>query len=783
MMRRDFILRSDKCLEDEECRLCLNQGILRKCCNHYYCRECYFRKGDSCPGCNEKIIVTNTTLTHSAYIFLCWTISLFVISMLFGCMVLIAQLFTRAPQTIWGSKCFGWFQHCNRQVCVEMGSTLEMPNFYHLCSEVESVNKVLGEICIFDDELYKRSNSRIGYDFCLLENDSLIIFEDTFDLWKDSFYVNATTTGTASSKWARIENGRALNICGSNNISKPGSMYNLALNPRSLTFSGVNFRFAETIHLDVSFGGQVDFYLKMAPILSGENETPCKSSFDGDVFISYSIDNGTSWNVFAQYPVVNYRNATFTKIVTSIPTDAWTNHTRIKWEQPYFDPLRDFWALDDVRIFRNFPPHWRTTNVFQQKASARSEEVQRAQCCLDTDQCRSFPNLNSYRSGNHCERDYLLQTPNLRYHFKKVDLIILIASLLSFVRFCYGKLIDTLEKFTEMNDKTGIESLSSPSQRSIFIIKGQKSWRIFSFAVVILPFLVCTILLIFIFIHESAYTEIPSNTSALSVTAVTLDFFTVKWTLRNIFHFWPFSFCPHIYVDSFCDSKIHYLGSQRMFMTEDVKGSVPISKHGCWIVFLLVVIGAIPMASITVLLRPAIKYNEALYLFSLYLVGSGVCIRSILGPSWALKIVFSSRWLLSYKSESRRTMALSLQRAAKIPLIEYSVLIAMIIFAVIIRVVGTSLKAGYVILIVGAVIMLASFVGLTVGLLQGLPICPDIHLTNWPKADGYAIFYQRYYRLPCILTCTHCTRLQSCSIFYLVQVNGDEYFASLQGLK
>lgn len=46
---------SDSFPEEEECRLCLEQGLFRQCCKKYYCSHCY-SKGEGCPGCDEPVI-------------------------------------------------------------------------------------------------------------------------------------------------------------------------------------------------------------------------------------------------------------------------------------------------------------------------------------------------------------------------------------------------------------------------------------------------------------------------------------------------------------------------------------------------------------------------------------------------------------------------------------------------------------------------------------------------------------------------------------------------------
>jgi len=45
--------------EEEECRMCLDPGILRRCCNRYYCHRCYYvRIGPQCPGCGRAAHLT-----------------------------------------------------------------------------------------------------------------------------------------------------------------------------------------------------------------------------------------------------------------------------------------------------------------------------------------------------------------------------------------------------------------------------------------------------------------------------------------------------------------------------------------------------------------------------------------------------------------------------------------------------------------------------------------------------------------------------------------------------
>ena len=37
----------------EECRRCLEDGIFRRCCDNWYCNDCYYRIGE-CPSCGAN---------------------------------------------------------------------------------------------------------------------------------------------------------------------------------------------------------------------------------------------------------------------------------------------------------------------------------------------------------------------------------------------------------------------------------------------------------------------------------------------------------------------------------------------------------------------------------------------------------------------------------------------------------------------------------------------------------------------------------------------------------
>jgi len=126
----------------------------------------------------------------------------------------------------------------------------------------------------------------------------------------------------------------------------------------------------------MEFGGNVQFYLKLAAIVANEDQTRCKTAFAGDVHLLYSIDDGVNWIQFGLYPVYIYRSMYFKEVIEELPEAAWSNNTMFKWEQPYFESARDYWAIDDVKIFHRFHPDWRERGIFKQKQVVVEEEVQ-----------------------------------------------------------------------------------------------------------------------------------------------------------------------------------------------------------------------------------------------------------------------------------------------------------------------------------------------------------------------------------------------------------------------
>ncbi|NRA11196.1 MAG: hypothetical protein HRT57_04485, partial [Crocinitomicaceae bacterium] len=132
--------------------------------------------------------------------------------------------------------------------------------------------------------------------------------------------------------WTSIVGGTTSSVCGSNS-------------GQGLYFSGALNRFAETADIDVSQGGAVDFYLKVA-----SGVAPCDDAdFGEDILFEYSTNGGGTWVTVAtlfefSYPI-------FTYVSLPIPVGAQTASTRFRWIQPTFTgPNQDVWVLDNALI-------------------------------------------------------------------------------------------------------------------------------------------------------------------------------------------------------------------------------------------------------------------------------------------------------------------------------------------------------------------------------------------------------------------------------------------------
>jgi hypothetical protein len=117
------------------------------------------------------------------------------------------------------------------------------------------------------------------------------VFEDNFDYWMNKTDYSAESIGMASARWDTMTNAEVTDYCGINLLEgdKPYPRIGPGVigGEGSLVFSGVIERQAVTVPLDMTHGGNVQFYLKLAPIVADEDKVRCKSAFGGDIQLQY----------------------------------------------------------------------------------------------------------------------------------------------------------------------------------------------------------------------------------------------------------------------------------------------------------------------------------------------------------------------------------------------------------------------------------------------------------------------------------------------------------------
>ncbi len=157
--------------------------------------------------------------------------------------------------------------------------------------------------------------------------------------------------------WADIQSGTASTICGGGATGD------------ALYFDGGGAdRYAETVGVDATSCGNIDFCLFMGNTASGG--FPCENNETGDdIILEYSIDAGVTFLPIATYAQSlwdgNNNQQCFSEIM---PIAAQTTSTIFRWRQVAFFPGNgsDNWSLDDVVISCNPPTityNWTTGTV------------------------------------------------------------------------------------------------------------------------------------------------------------------------------------------------------------------------------------------------------------------------------------------------------------------------------------------------------------------------------------------------------------------------------------
>ncbi|MEZ4737999.1 MAG: gliding motility-associated C-terminal domain-containing protein [Flavobacteriales bacterium] len=136
------------------------------------------------------------------------------------------------------------------------------------------------------------------------------------------------------STWTAIQGGTVNNNCGSH--------YGTALQ-----FNGNGQRYAQTVGLNTTGGGQLRFRLKIA-----NGVAPCENADPGEnVVLEYSTNNGLNWVLISTYDQDNYPG--FEAVQVNIPPAAQGSNTMFRLRQvAHSGANEDNWALDEFLVAR-----------------------------------------------------------------------------------------------------------------------------------------------------------------------------------------------------------------------------------------------------------------------------------------------------------------------------------------------------------------------------------------------------------------------------------------------
>lgn len=156
--------------EEEECRICLEKGFVRRCCNQYYCHSCFYRSG-SCPGCQSEARLTGVGKRPEdenagiLYIALSWGVSALCAMCAITCGAFVAWNELTFPTTVWGHSCYGWFPTCDLKMCTEVLENQLVNGFpanYSPCVPNSTINSIIGDACVYDVEIYEQTEGVLG---------------------------------------------------------------------------------------------------------------------------------------------------------------------------------------------------------------------------------------------------------------------------------------------------------------------------------------------------------------------------------------------------------------------------------------------------------------------------------------------------------------------------------------------------------------------------------------------------------------------------------------------
>ena len=777
-----------------ECRSCLERGIFRRCCSAYYCHQCYYRQA-KCPGCHADVPITGLMRDKpdpgKIAVGISWGVSILLVIITCVSIALVYYNESTTPTTVWGHSCRGWLPVCDINICIdygrdvdsgygESGGSLPAAQPYKVCDKETTTNQVVASACVYDTELYAWSNNLLGYDLCVSSpreepsrphnvsgSNPLLLYSENISgvyVFDDDFEdVNQ------ASPWSEIINGEMSDACGFN--TRPPERGNQPNdNSKALVFAGINNRQATTTDLDLTYGGRVEFYLKMAPISYGMFNTECKTAYS-DVIIEYRASVDTDWTTFGVYQAYHYRGTQFQFVSVDIPREGQSNTTQIRFRQPSFDALRDHWALDDLRVFSNLP-RWQELVEFKDKKAKQDEDVLFAQCCYNTDQCSVFDKARLSFDSKDCDKRLPEFNTSLRRgsRLKLYELFIFYLCLAAISKMTYRLVAERFIRRTNASEDIATCQQQERQEndelfpKRSFLCRVQVSWQCLV-ASILFGALICVLYRLM----DSLTSNIDGTFVVCCCIAVMFDIKAIGMLLSQVFGIQWQRKPLVVEVDLHPDQGTLQVGSKIIPLSDvaDIKSK---TSAYCWILSLLHIISGLPLALASLTLSsfdllPSLEVCSSI-------LGCLSILREVFGVSFVVKFYLAIQWMLSTKLQDRDDLGRAIQRKG---LLQFALIGAcfslVFIFGTITgRRVYYDTSTGDNFLLFLICLFSGGLFGFVLGISRGIPVHCEGRLSSWPSKCCTVSFHDRVV-CPCLFSCGCCTSMNSRHVLLVIALD------------
>ncbi len=167
---------------------------------------------------------------------------------------------------------------------------------------------------------------------------------------------------------------------------------------------------AQTVNVNVGYGGTVSFYLRIPTATTTNCDAPEAGE---DVVLQYSSNNGAGWTNVASYSRANYNTPTL--ITESIPSAAWTETTRFRWLIPNGSNGQDEFAIDNVVVSARATPPLEQLMFEDFDPTIDNTQWSSTTNMTEATNCGTLSSGNAYVSGGGSTAEASTNNYNLRY--------------------------------------------------------------------------------------------------------------------------------------------------------------------------------------------------------------------------------------------------------------------------------------------------------------------------------------------------------------------------------